>query len=74
MTPSQCKSARSLVGWSQERLAKESLVSVSTVRNFERGRGAPQQSTLALMIRALESAGIEFLNGDEPGVKLKKTK
>ena len=49
-----------------------SLVSVSTVRNFERGRGVPQQSTLALMSRALQDAGIEFLNGDEPGVKLKK--
>ncbi len=72
MTPAQCKSARSLVGWSQERLANESLVSVSTVRNFERRRGAPQQSTLALMSRALEGAGIEFINGDEPGVKLKK--
>jgi hypothetical protein len=46
-------------------------VSVTTVRNFETEKSAPQRSTLDVMRRALEAAGVEFTNGDRPGVRLR---
>jgi hypothetical protein len=55
-------------------LAAEAGVSLSTVRDFEAGRRTPISNNLAALRRALEGAGIEFSNGDEPGVKLKKQK
>jgi hypothetical protein len=47
-------------------------VSGPTVRNFENGTITPRRASLAAIQRALEDAGVEFTNGDEPGVKLKK--
>jgi DNA-binding XRE family transcriptional regulator len=35
------KAGRALLGWSQEQLAKKSGLSLSTVRNFEKGRSDP---------------------------------
>ena len=38
--------------------------------DFERGRGEELPQTAALAIQAaLEAAGVEFTNGDEPGVR-----
>jgi hypothetical protein len=34
---------------------------------------APTDAQLASIRRALEAAGVEFTNGDEPGVRLKAT-
>ena len=72
MTPAQSRAARGLLKWSQEDLALEAAVSVVTVRNFENKKSSPQRASLEVMRRALEAAGIEFTNGDEPGVKLRK--
>ena len=59
------------MNWNQEKLAAAAQVSVNTVRNFETEKSAPQRSTLDVMRRALEAAGVEFTNGDRPGVRLK---
>jgi len=62
MTPGQCRAARALIGWSQSDLADRSGVSVGTVRNFEREASEPvPQNELALR-RALEAAGVVFLD------------
>ncbi len=42
-----------------------------TIRRFERGDQRPYQSTLAKIREALERRGIEFTNGDSPGVRLR---
>jgi hypothetical protein len=42
--------------------------------NIESGDADPKTSTLSTIQRALEDAGIEFTNGGEPGVKLRKAK
>lgn len=72
MTSAQCRAARGMLGWSQHKLATRAQVGIVTVRAFERGTTQPRNATIAAMQRALEAAGVEFTNGDEPGIKAKK--
>ncbi len=72
MIPEQCRAARGLKDWSQLRLAAEANVGLSTVRNFEAGRSMPIANNLVAIRSALEAAGVEFTNGNQPGVKLRK--
>jgi hypothetical protein len=46
-------------------------VSTDTVARFERGDELKERTIDALQ-RALEATGIEFTNGDQPGVRLTK--
>ena len=77
ITPEQCRAARGLIGWSQERLAKAAGVGLSTVRNFEKGRSEPMRQNIEALIRVLEAEGAEFMDGPYtgdggPGVRLRK--
>jgi transcriptional regulator with XRE-family HTH domain len=76
MTPSQTRAARDLLNWNQGDLATRAEVSEVTVRNFENEKSTPQRATLAAIQRALEAAGVIFVedNGEGPGVRLRKTK
>jgi len=65
----QLKAARALAGWSQGDLAERSGVGRSTIRNFEAGQSTPQLANLQTLQRTLEAAGVEFTNGDAPGVR-----
>ena len=70
MTPAQCRAARGLLDWTQAEPAEAARLAVSTVVRFERsGRAAPV-GAIQVMQLAFEAAGVEFTNGDEPGVKL----
>ena len=73
MTREQSRAARGLLGWTQDDLAKKSRVSVTTIRNFERGASQPIAVTLEAMQRALEAGGVNFIaeNGGGLGVRLK---
>jgi transcriptional regulator with XRE-family HTH domain len=70
ITPAHSRGARGILDWTQSRLAAEAGVSLSTVRDFEAGRRTPIGNNLGAIKRALESAGVEFTNGDKPGVQL----
>ena len=74
MTPAQSRAARALIDWSQDRLAEQSGVSVTAIRNFERGATTPVRNNLAALRAALEAAGVILIasNGDGPGVRLRK--
>jgi DNA-binding transcriptional regulator YiaG len=72
MTPAQCRAARGLLKWNQDDLATAANVSSVTVRNFENEKSTPQRASLAMMQRALEDAGVEFTNGDQPGVRMRR--
>ena len=79
ITPQQMRAARSLLGWSRERLAARSDTAAPFVSIYENdGRVANLRSReplfdgLATIRATLEAAGVTFTNGDEPGVKLKK--
>jgi transcriptional regulator with XRE-family HTH domain len=72
MTPAQCRAARGLIDWSQVKLAEVAAVAVSTVTSFEQSSRVATPERIQAMRAALERAGVEFINGDEPGVKLRK--
>ncbi len=61
MNPKQCRAARGWLGWSQEYLAKKAQVSLSTVRDFEKGRRIPIRNNLAAMQTSFEAAGVVLL-------------
>ncbi len=73
IAPSQCKAARALIGWSRKQLAQSSLIAERTLVDFERGARNPLGRTLLDIRRALEEAGVIFIDADEegPGVRLK---
>jgi hypothetical protein len=68
--PAQCRAARGFLDWTQHRLADASRIGVATIRLFAETRHA----TFAVLKRAFELAGIEFIdaNGGGPGVCLRK--
>lgn len=67
----QLRMARAAVGWGVRELAKMAGVNANTVTRIENGADA-KQSTMDAIQRALEAAGIEFTNGEQPGVRLSK--
>ena len=72
----QIKAARALLGWSQDDLAAKSGVSQPTIKRLEAkgGQLGGRAETGDKIRRALEKAGIEFTNGNSPGVRLKARK
>jgi transcriptional regulator with XRE-family HTH domain len=75
--PVQVRAARALLGLSQEDLARRAQLGIVTVKRLEAAgteiRGSAQ--TMVRIQRALESAGIIFIDQDGqtgPGVKLKQ--
>lgn len=70
----QCRAARALLNWSQRRLADAGKAATKTIADFERRARLPYERTLADMQRALEAAGIEFINGGKPGVRINRIK
>jgi transcriptional regulator with XRE-family HTH domain len=67
--PIQSRMARAGLGWGIRDLARAAKVSVDTVVRFERGEDLKERTVEALQ-RAFEAAGLEFMNGDRPGLRL----
>ena len=67
----QLRMARAAIGWGVRELAEKAGVTANTVTRIENGADA-KQSTIDALQRALEAAGIEFTNGDQPGLRLIK--
>jgi transcriptional regulator with XRE-family HTH domain len=77
LTPAQLRAARALIGWSREELAKHSGVGANTTKDFEINDSDPKLGTVNKWRRALEAAGVEFIDptADKgPGVRLRITK
>ena len=72
MNAVQCRMARAALGLSTYELAELAGVSRDTVSRIEAGDTTLKAKTVAAIRAALESAGVEFTNGDAPGVKLRK--
>ena len=73
ITSDQIRAARALLRWSAQELAASAKVGISTVQRMEGAEGVPSASgrNLEAVQRVLEAAGVEFTNGDTPGVRLK---
>jgi transcriptional regulator with XRE-family HTH domain len=76
LASAQIRAARSLIRWSAEDLARQSSLSVATIRRAELTDDETSMTAandLAVR-RALEAAGVEFIdeNGGGPGVRLRK--
>jgi transcriptional regulator with XRE-family HTH domain len=74
LTSAQIRAARALIRWSAEELARHSAVSVTTIRRAELMPSATAltRANDQAIRRALERAGIEFIDaeGGGPGVRL----
>jgi len=70
VTPEQCREARRLLGWHCQRLGARAGLSHHAVAGFETGRNRSRPSTVVALRTALEAAGVEFTDGDAPGVRL----
>ena len=62
--------ARAALNWSTQELGQRAGVGLNTVNRFETGQDA-RVSSVDKIQRALESAGVEFTNGGQPGVRMK---
>jgi ribosome-binding protein aMBF1 (putative translation factor) len=65
LTAEQSRAARAWLNWSQSDLANESGTSLSVIRDFEKGREIPVAHELAAIQRAIESAGIMLVFGEQ---------
>jgi predicted transcriptional regulator len=70
------RAARALLRWEQRDLADASSVSLPSIKRLESKAGilGAHASTVSALRKALEAAGIEFIdeNGGGPGVRLRK--
>jgi transcriptional regulator with XRE-family HTH domain len=70
MTPVQSRMARAALQLGIRDVAKLAGVAPSTISRLEAGE-ALQPRTIAAIRQALEKAGVEFTNGNKPGVRMK---
>ena len=71
ISAAQIRAARGLLGWTPRELARRAIVSDATVYALEHVLGlAANVDALAGVQATLEAAGIEFLDGGAPGVRL----
>jgi len=64
--------ARELLQWSIDDLARWSQVARKAIFYFEIGASPLDERTLAQVKTALENGGVEFSNGGQPDVRLRK--
>jgi len=70
----QIRMARAALHISVRELAEKADVAAMTVTRIENGHSSGHGETLRKIQRALEKAGVEFIDGDAPGVRLTKKK
>lgn len=76
MNGEQIRAARALLGWTAADLAKASGVSYPTIQRMDAAKGqvSGRHDTVEAIRRALESQGVQFLEGGQvaagPGVAL----
>lgn len=64
ITTAQIRGARGILGWSQGDLAERTDISATSIGSIENGITQARTSTLEIIQRTFEGAGIEFLASD----------
>jgi transcriptional regulator with XRE-family HTH domain len=68
----QLRAARGLLGWSKAHLAKVADLPLRSLKRYEAKDSVEiPEKDLAALRRVLEAAGVEFLDGAQPGVRMK---
>ena len=70
LTSEQCRAARALLDWGRSTLCERAEVAPGTLSDLERGKRAIRARTLRDIRAALEAAGVEFIDGERPGVRV----
>ena len=72
-TGPQLRAARAMAGFDRQQLAEASGITTFTIRRLEvmEGRLKATTKTVDALQRALEAAGVEFLDGEKPGVRMR---
>lgn len=65
LSPEQSRAGRAWLDWTQDRLAQEASVGLSTIKDFESGKRLPVRNNLLAVRRALEQAGLAFRFADD---------
>ena len=69
ITAAQCRSARTLLSWSLNKLASAASVPTNVIDSFEMERLRPDAATLGALQRAFEDVGLVFLPDDDVRVR-----
>lgn len=70
LTPEACRAARGLLAISARELGERAGIAFETINKFENGRPM-RESNKARLVGVLEAAGVEILNGDAPGARMR---
>jgi transcriptional regulator with XRE-family HTH domain len=72
VTSQQVKAARALLSWTSVQLAGAAGLGRATIWRLESVDGplGGEAETVAKIVGALEAAGVEFMDGDKPGVRV----
>ena len=65
ITADQCRSARTLLGWSVNKLSSAASVPESVIDDFEVERRCPNAAALDAIRRAFEDVGVVFVRDDD---------
>jgi transcriptional regulator with XRE-family HTH domain len=74
MTPAQARAARAMLQLKTTEVATLAAVTPNTVSRVEQdnsGARGPNSTTVNAIRRVYEERGVEFLDGDYPGVRLR---
>jgi transcriptional regulator with XRE-family HTH domain len=74
ITSGQCRAARGLIEMTQTELAALANLGLSTIVDFEKARRDVSREAKESIRKALERAGVQFIekNGGGPGVRLQR--
>src|SRR5579859_3947228 len=74
ISAAQCRAARALLDWSQDKLAESAQVARATIADFERNIRMPMRNNLVSIVSALEASGVAFIpeNGEGVGVRFRR--
>jgi len=70
LTPEACRAARALLGVGVRELGEEAGIAFETISKFENGRPM-RDSNKARLVEIFEARGVEILNGDAPGARMR---
>lgn len=71
LQPEACRAGRAILRWTTEDLTRESGVAGTTINRLENGLPS-RASTEAKLVEAFARHGVEVLNGDAPGARMRK--